>query len=617
MRHGSVNLERWFLGCDRLARFGWAAWPAVALANGLGGPLMAAEPPDWPGLVSAALESAIWEKAVGGAAAVLVVDGEIVASHAAGLADPSTGRELRTATPIDIASCTKPFTAACLVLLQEQGRLDLDADLSEYLPDLRLPAPVPVRRLLTHTSGLQDYSELMILARGRAHLDVYSPDEIFELIERQTTLAFDPGERVLYLNTNYALAARVVEAVSGESITAFARANLFEPLGMTDTWYNNGTRDLSGAAVGHSRAGDRVPPSESPILGAGGALSTAQDLGRWLIEMQTHERFGDAFWREMTTVGVLNDGTELKEALGLMIGELDGEPWIEHAGRSDATLALTTTWPEVRVSYAVLTTSDRTSPYAIARGFSGSVVAERRAATVGHEPASDSDTTTQGDDSQTAASVRPVFEPLGRAMEPDELAEFCGYWAADLPVGIDVPPSGGVGVCEVRRSGQELVMDDPRGVQFGLVPQGGDVFRLTYSSIEHEILLEFERDNQGRVVSCWAWDETMPTERGVSSLRCPPQTRALLEPYAGAYKCADLIRDTPIRLELNDAGELEMVWAVEPRRIRAWVLADGRVTVYGPDMQCAWVPGLDDQGRVDSITYEGHRVWGLEFSRVD
>ena len=135
----------------------------------------------------------------------------------------------------NIASISKQFTAACIVLLAQQGKISLDDNIRKYAPELPEPrAPITIRHLVHHTSGLRDFYDLYEIA-GKGNYEAADQDAILELSARQKELNFNPNEQHMYCNGCYDLLATIVKRASGLSLREFAEQNIFKPLGMIHT----------------------------------------------------------------------------------------------------------------------------------------------------------------------------------------------------------------------------------------------------------------------------------------------------------------------------------------------------------------------------------------------
>ena len=209
---------------------------------------------------------------------------------------------------------------------------------------------------------------------------------------------------------------------------------------------------------------------------------------------------------------------------------------------------------------------------------------------------------------------RPPFAVLDGAPSLIDLQAFAGLYEADLPVGTQRPPSGGVGVMPIELRDGALVILDPRGYEFGLEPVGTDTFRLVHPGIPHEVTAHFAR-RDGIPQSVRFFDPTTDPPMEAPQQRVPAADLQDLARLTGSYRSPDLLNDLPVRLELN-GGQLEMVWGIDEQRRPIHLLEDGRLTTHSPGMQCQLIVDRDDAGRAQGFRYEGHRVWGLPFERI-
>ncbi|MEP7209199.1 MAG: serine hydrolase domain-containing protein [Alphaproteobacteria bacterium] len=217
------------------------------------------------------------------AAAAVVVQGDAVSYVAFG--KDADGRKMTSGSRFYIGSLSKAFTAAAVLQLVEQGRIDLDAPVQRYLREFRLADPrgaaITVRHLLNQTSGLADV--------GFQQWASPQPSALKDVAPRlaKVRLVSAPGAHFNYHNPNYEILARLVEVVSGQPFTDYMRDHVFLPLGMADTFtvdVQDEQRD--GAPRGHIYAFGHyfaVPTPRYFINGAGGVVTTPQDYSRWLI----------------------------------------------------------------------------------------------------------------------------------------------------------------------------------------------------------------------------------------------------------------------------------------------------------------------------------------------
>lgn len=224
-----------------------------------------------------------YDGAVPGAAVLVVLDGEPIVCRGYGLADLEAGARVTPATNFRLASVTKQFTAAAILLLAEDGRLGLDEPARSWLPALPPAAcAVTIRQLLTHTSGLVDYEDVIPASMTTQLHD----DDVLALLETRDGTCIAPGSRYRYSNGGYALLALVIERASGLSFADFLRQRVFLPLGMADTVaHREGISTVGHRAYGYSDVNGtwerRDQSPTSAVLGDGGIYSSIDDLARW------------------------------------------------------------------------------------------------------------------------------------------------------------------------------------------------------------------------------------------------------------------------------------------------------------------------------------------------
>lgn len=207
-------------------------------------------------------------------------------------------RDLRSLGPIDaqtdfrLASFTKQFTAMAIMLLVHDGKLRYDETLTEIFPEFpQYGRRITIRHLLTHTSGLPDYEDLM--GDGWTATHQIDDAEVLSLLERQTKGKFAPGTSWAYSNSGFVTLGLIVAKVSGKTYPEFLRDRIFAPLQMTGTLaYVNGTNSVPNRAFGHTREKDRFveadQSSTSATLGDGGVYSNLTDLAKWDDALRNH-----------------------------------------------------------------------------------------------------------------------------------------------------------------------------------------------------------------------------------------------------------------------------------------------------------------------------------------
>lgn len=323
-----------------------------------------------------------WDKpGTPGCSLGVVRDGRLVYERSYGQADVEQDRRIGPDTVFHIASISKQFTAFAVLLLERDGKLSLDDDVRKHLPELHdFGRTITLRHLLLHTSGLRDQWDLLVLAGWRMS-DVITEDDVFRLVCRQRELNFDPGERHLYSNTGYTLAARVVERASGQSFREFTRRRIFEPLGMKHTRF---PADHEQIVPGRARSYNPTGPGayRNAILsygtaGATSLLTTVSDLARW--DQNFYEpRVGDQkLIARLQEAGTLNDGKKIDYALGVEHDEYRGLKCVEHGGSDAGFRCDLIRFPTERFSVIILANTSDVNAGNLTRQVTGLYLADK------------------------------------------------------------------------------------------------------------------------------------------------------------------------------------------------------------------------------------------------
>ena len=303
-----------------------------------------------------------------GCALAIIKDGEIIYKRGYGMANLEFDIPIAPTTVFDIGSTSKQFTAMCVVLLARQGKLSLDDDIREHLPEFpQYERSVSISHLIHHTSGIRDYLTLMDLA-GMQYENEYPDNEIIDLICRQEELNFLPGEEFLYSNSGYVLLAEIVKRVSGISLRSFAEEWIFAPLGMKNTHFHDDfTEIVKNRATGYSpkdENGYQICMSIFDIVGDGCVYTTVEDLYLWDQNFYHNMigGYGDDLIKEITTPGKLNNGELLEYAFGLELGEMKGNHAISHGGGWAGYRSDMIRFPEARISVICLSNCSAMNP---------------------------------------------------------------------------------------------------------------------------------------------------------------------------------------------------------------------------------------------------------------
>jgi D-alanyl-D-alanine carboxypeptidase len=310
--------------------------------------------------IDTAAEQVLATTGVPSASVAIVKDGKVAYTHAYGNArlDPKTAAkpEMR----YSIGSISKQFTAAAILLLEQQGKLSINDPVSKYVPGLTRGDEVTIRMVLSHTSGYQDYwpeDYLMV--------PMLQPVTAQQILDKwgAKPLDFDPGTKWQYSNTNYVIAGRIVERVSGTEIFHFLQQNVFTPLQMKSV-YNSDVAKLGDTdAQGYIRYA-LGPPRPAPKEGAGWMFAAGElampvyDLALWDISLMNRSLLSQKSYDEMFEPVKLKNGSDTHYGLGVFTNARMGHDALEHSGEVSGFVSENIVFPIDHAAIIVLTNQD-------------------------------------------------------------------------------------------------------------------------------------------------------------------------------------------------------------------------------------------------------------------
>jgi CubicO group peptidase (beta-lactamase class C family) len=294
-------------------------------------------------------------------------NGSVVLKSGYGMADLERNVPITADTVFESGSVAKQFTAAALMLLAKQGKISLDDAMRKYLPELPdYGAPLTIRHVLSHVSGLRDWRPIADFAGFPEGTHVYNNRDLLEMAAKQRGLNFDPGTDYSYTNIGYNIATILIERAlgNGKTFQAFTQENIFAPLGMTHTRWRDDFRALApNRALAYGRSGDtwmQQTPIEN-IIGAGGLLTTVGDLLLWNENFKHARVGGPELVRALQTPATLTNGRTIAYAAGLRVIQVDGLREISHAGATGGYHTWLGRYPDQDVSVAVLCNSGQSN----------------------------------------------------------------------------------------------------------------------------------------------------------------------------------------------------------------------------------------------------------------
>ncbi len=300
------------------------------------------------------------------ASVAVVKGGKLVYTHAYGLArlqttNPATPAEPATADMrYSIGSISKQFTAAAILMLQEEGKLSLDDAVGKYVPGLTRGDQVTIRQILSHTAGYQDYwPEDYVMT---PMLQQESAQQILDTWAKKP-LDFEPGTDWQYSNTNFVIAGRIVENITGHPLMDLLTERIFRPLGMKSVWNSDETKLTHADATAyyrHALGPLRVAPKEGRgwMFAAGELAMTAHDLALWDESLIAQSILKPESYKQMFTEVKLKDGKGTHYGLGVEVLDRNGHRSIEHSGEVSGFVSDNEVFVDDGVAVAVLTNQD-------------------------------------------------------------------------------------------------------------------------------------------------------------------------------------------------------------------------------------------------------------------
>jgi CubicO group peptidase (beta-lactamase class C family) len=316
---------------------------------------------------------------VPGASVAVIKDGAFFYRKAYGMANIEADIPASTVTNYRLASVTKQFTATATLMLVNRGLLSLDSRVTDVLPGA--PATmrnVTIRHLLSHTSGIVDYEDLI---PDSVTAQVHDKD-VLMLLQSIDSVYFPAGAKFKYSNSGYALLALIVEAVSHQSFAAFLRDNIFVPLGMNRTVaYEEAISTVEHRAYGYSHTDSGFVRTDqsvtSAVLGDGGIYSSVEDLFKWDQALYTETLLPAPLFKQALTPATLNDGSHTAYGFGWYIDRHETSTWYLHEGSTRGFRNAILRLPDQKISIIVLTNRNEGEPIKIARKIAEMLLAKR------------------------------------------------------------------------------------------------------------------------------------------------------------------------------------------------------------------------------------------------
>lgn len=495
-----------------------------------------------------------------------------------GMASLEHGVALSPRSVLDVGSISKQFTAMAMLLLEQDGKISLDDPVRKYFPEMPAYADrVTLRRALSQTSGLRD---LWTLWGQTGQTFAGDTVDALHIITRSAEPNYEPGERYLYTNSGWILAAQIVYRLTGKTLAHFAEERIFAPLGMRDTRFlaDRATiiPNLAESYAPRER-GFRIQRSnyDGAIQGPGGVHTTVEDFGRWLNNYDAATVGGRDILSTMTTAMTLNDGSPARSgprnayAIGLSVGTVRGLRTVSHGGSWAGFRGHFLRFPDQRFAVATFCNLSTAGPDSLAQKVAAVYLGDRM------QP-----------DSAAAWTDALVKSPRV-AMPEAALRELTGVWRNEARG-------------EVRRTklkGDTLVSDETTPTTY--VPLGEGRFRIGRTS---EIRFAVD-PGPARMIVRTTSDSVVFTRAEAAKL-----DSARLAEYAGDYR--------------SDEVDVTHTWKLEKGQLAVYARYR-RLGVLEPSYRDGFTRGgsvidvtRDRRGRITGFVLESGRVRHLRFTRL-
>lgn len=291
-----------------------------------------------------------------GATIIATKNGEIVYRNAFGLANVELGVNMEPDMCFKIGSISKQFTAAAILILEEQGKLSLEDSILKYLPNYSLDyKDVKIKHLLSHTSGIKNYTGF---DKGKKIIrDPIPLEEIVDIFMNKP-LDFKPGDEWKYSNSGYTLLALIIENITSESYQKFIQENIFQPAGMENTYFANDESVFPKLVKGYRMDVEELKTAEymsmTHTYGAGDIISNVDDMAKWKEALMSEKIMGKQNLKKCFTPYKLNDGSETNYSIGWFMDNYRNMINFYHEGGVYGFIAYTTYIPEENLYIVIL-----------------------------------------------------------------------------------------------------------------------------------------------------------------------------------------------------------------------------------------------------------------------
>jgi CubicO group peptidase (beta-lactamase class C family) len=497
-----------------------------------------------------------------GAAVIVVKDGNIIHRKGYGMANLELGVPVEPDMVFRLGSITKQFTAVAILMLAEQGKLSLEDDITKFLPDYPTKGnKITVEHLLTHTSGIKSYTSLPEwLALWRKDMTL---KEIIDLFKDQP-MDFAPGEKWSYNNSGYILLGAIIEKASGQTYQDFVEKNIFAPLGMKHSYYDNTARIIPRRVTGYTRGPEGFRNaaylSMSQPYAAGSLMSSVDDLALWDATLYGEKLLKQQSLNRAWISRALNNTKATNYGFGWAIGSYAGHPIIDHGGGINGFATHALRIPDDRLYIAILTNRDWQSP-----GWTAFKVA-------------------------ALAVGKPFQEPVAIKLPASVLDKYTGVYQLEEKEEVTI-----------QREGDKLIASLPGGGKAEIIPSSETEFfikdsrnRLTFTKNSGRVAAFVLRDRYETNREARKTDKPLPAASKEVAVN-----PTIYDGYAGDYEL------TPnLTITISREGDKLMAQATGQPKLQLFAESQTKFFVKEAPIQIEFV--VDATGKATSLfVYQG------------
>ena len=292
-----------------------------------------------------------------GASVIVVKEGRTLFRQGYGMANLELEVKIKPEMVFRLGSITKQFTAAAILMLEEEGKLSVTDSITKHLPSYPTQGhTITIEHLLTHTPGIVSYTGIQGYFREKIKRDLRT-DQLLGVF-KDLPAEFPPGTKWKYNNSGYVILGAIIEKISGQSYAEFIQSRVFQPLGMTQSHYG-GNQIIPNRVAGYSWNNDHYDNAQYLSMtqphAAGSLLSTVDDLARWYAALESNQLISAESFKRMQTPFSLTDGSATNYGYGFFTGILKSDPMIFHGGGIPGFVTYSLFLPEKNIVVAILT----------------------------------------------------------------------------------------------------------------------------------------------------------------------------------------------------------------------------------------------------------------------